>query len=53
MSECNHIEVRKLSSFFPWIPPDEDKDVRCFNKTEADQCRVCKGIIKESYDTTD
>jgi len=52
MSECNHVEVRKLSSFFSWIPPEEDRDVKCFNKTVVDNCHKCKGIIKESYDTT-
>lgn len=50
MSECNHVKLRKLSSFFPWIAREDDKDVRCYNKTEADNCPNCKKI-KENYDT--
>lgn len=52
MSECNHVYMRKLSSFFPWIAPEDDKKVRCFNKTEADSCPKCDNI-EESHDKGD
>ncbi len=41
MNECDHTKLRKLSSFFPWIPLEDDKEVRCYNKSEADNCPNC------------
>jgi hypothetical protein len=50
MIDCDHVKLRKLSSFFPWIEPRDDKEVRCYNKDEADNCSNCKEI-KENHGT--